>query len=65
MMIAALYVQSDGCYSMLPNVDPWDKKRDARRYSGPFPALTTRAMWLIIVRWGALERSTHLHTGSG
>lgn len=34
-MIAALYVQSDGAYFGLDDVDPWDEKRDARLYDGP------------------------------
>jgi hypothetical protein len=34
-MIAALYVETDGCYFNLRGVDPWDEKRDARKYSGP------------------------------
>jgi hypothetical protein len=38
-MIAALYVQTDGCYFGMPGVDPWDKARDARRYSGPYPVV--------------------------
>lgn len=38
-MIAALYVQSDGCYIGLPDVDPWDKERDARLYNGPWPVV--------------------------
>lgn len=29
--IAALYVQTDGAYYGLENVDPWDEKRDARK----------------------------------
>src|ERR1035437_7825408 len=33
-MIAALFVATDGCYFGLPDVDPWDEKRDARRYPG-------------------------------
>lgn len=36
-MIAALYVVKDGCYYGLPDVDPWDKARDARLYAGPWP----------------------------
>lgn len=31
-MIAALYVASGGCYFGLPDVDPWDEKRDAGTY---------------------------------
>lgn len=34
-MIAALYVETDGTYFGLPNVEPWDAKRDARTYAGP------------------------------
>lgn len=34
-MIAALYVETNGVYSELDNVDMWDEKRDARRYAGP------------------------------
>jgi len=36
-MIAALFVETGGCYFGLPNVDPWDKARDARLYCGPHP----------------------------
>ncbi len=38
-MIAALYVVKDGCYYGLPDVDPWDKERDARLYAGPWPVV--------------------------
>ena len=38
-MIAALYVETDGCYFGLPDVDPWDEARDARRYHGPHPVV--------------------------
>lgn len=38
-MIAALYVQTDGAYFGLPDVDPWDEKRDARLYAGPWPVV--------------------------
>ena len=38
-MIAALYVQTGGAYFDLPNVDPWDETRDARRYHGPHPVV--------------------------
>lgn len=36
-MIAALYVETDGCYFNVPGVDPWDEQRDARLYAGPHP----------------------------
>jgi hypothetical protein len=38
-MIAALFVDNSGCYIGLPDVDPWDKKRDARKYDGPHPVV--------------------------
>lgn len=38
-MIAALYVQSNGVYAGLPNVEPWDEERDARTYAGPHPVI--------------------------
>lgn len=38
-MIAALYVQTNGCYFGLPDVDPWDEPRDARTYAGPWPVV--------------------------
>lgn len=38
-MIAALYVEKDGCYFGLPDVEPWDADRDARRYVGRRPVV--------------------------
>lgn len=38
-MIAALYVATGGCYFGLPDVDPWDRTRDARTYPGPYPVV--------------------------
>lgn len=38
-MIAALYVESGGCYFGVPGVDAWDEARDARRYIGPRPVV--------------------------
>lgn len=48
--IAALFVESDGAYFGLPGVDPWDEKRDARRYSGPYPVVAHPPCQ----RWGAM-----------
>ena len=39
MTVAALYVQTGGCYFGLEGVDPWDKARDARLYAGPHPVV--------------------------
>lgn len=38
-MIAALFVMPNGAYFNLPDVDPWDEKRDARKYDGPYPVV--------------------------
>lgn len=38
-MIAALFVETNGCYYGIADVDPWDKNRDARRYRGPHPVV--------------------------
>jgi hypothetical protein len=37
--IAALYVQTNGAYFNIPEIDPWDEKRDARKYNGPLPII--------------------------
>jgi hypothetical protein len=57
VVIAALYVQTGGCYFGLPDVDPWDKQRDARLYAGP---------WTVVAhppcqRWGKLWAGQPLH----
>lgn len=58
-MISALFVQKNGIYFGLPNVDPWDKSRDARLYSGPHPVVAhppcerwCRLSGLVRARWG-------------
>jgi hypothetical protein len=33
--VAALFVETGGCYFGLDGVDPWDEGRDARLYAGP------------------------------
>lgn len=38
-MIAALYVETDGCYFGRPAIDAWDVSRDARLYAGPHPVI--------------------------
>lgn len=37
--VAALYVETNGCYFGLPGVDAWDQARDARLYAGPHPVV--------------------------
>ena len=51
--VAALYVFPDGPYSSLRGVEPWDEKRDARRYRGPHPVVAHPPC----VRWSVLAYS--------
>jgi len=58
-MIAALFVQKNGVYYGLPNVDPWPEDRDARLYAGPWPVVAhppcsrwCRLAGLVEARWG-------------
>lgn len=37
--IAALFVETNGAYYGLPDVDPWGEVRDARLYDGPCPVV--------------------------
>lgn len=48
--IAALFVQSEGCYSGWPWIDLWDKHRDARNYKGSMPVVAHPPCQL----WGAM-----------
>lgn len=38
-MIAALFIETAGCYTGQANVDAWDIARDARQYAGPWPVV--------------------------
>ncbi|MCC6480308.1 MAG: hypothetical protein IT552_14015 [Sphingomonadaceae bacterium] len=49
-MIAALYVETNGAYFNIEGVDPWDERRDARRYQGPWPTVAHPPCQ----RWGKL-----------
>ncbi len=58
-MIAALFVATNGCYVGLPDVDPWDERRDARKYDGPHAVVAhppcsrwCRLAGLVEARWG-------------
>lgn len=37
--VAALFVETGGCYFDQPGVEPWDEARDARTYVGPHPVV--------------------------
>ena len=39
MIVAALFVETNGCYFNDDRVDPWDIIRDARRYDGDYPVV--------------------------
>lgn len=53
-MIAALFVEAGGPYYGLPDVDPWDKERDARLYRGPWPVVAHPPC----ERWGRYWRGS-------
>lgn len=57
--IAALYVESGGCYFNLPNVDPWDISRDARRFVGPHPVVAHPPCQRWGRYWGGSPRNPH------
>ena len=58
-MIAALFVEKNGIYANLPNIDVWDITRDARNYSGPYPVIAHPPCQL----WGSLAYVNHKRWG--
>lgn len=59
MMVAALYVERNGIYAGLPDVDLWDEARDARNYEGPHPVVAhppctrwCQIAGVVEARWG-------------
>lgn len=48
--VAALFVATDGCYFNLADVDPWDQRKDARLYDGPYPVVAHPPC----ERWGSM-----------
>jgi hypothetical protein len=59
-MVAALYVETNGVYYGLPDVDPWDEARDARLYAGPWPVVAHPPC----ARWGQLANVNHARWGT-
>jgi hypothetical protein len=59
-MIAALYVEKDGAYFGLDDVEPWDEERDARLYAGPWPVVAHPPC----SRWGQLANVNHARYGT-
>jgi len=58
-VIAALYVQENGCYYGIDNVDPWCIDRDARKYNGPYPVVAHPPCQL----WGKMARVNYARWG--
>ncbi len=59
MTIAVLFVQPDGCYNGLFNVDLWPEERDARQYNGPFSVVAHPPCQL----WGNLAAVNYSRWG--
>ena len=58
-MIAALFVQKDGCYYGLDNVSPWCEEMDARLYNGDLPVIAHPPCQL----WGNLAAVNYTRWG--
>lgn len=59
LSVAALYVETSGCYFGLPHVDPWDEPRDARLYAGPYPVVAHPPCQL----WGKFAKVNYVRWG--
>ena len=59
MIVAALFVQPDGCYVGLPGVDAWPEQRDARKYAGPYPVVAHPPCQM----WGAMAYVNYARWG--
>ena len=58
-MIAALFVQPDGCYAGLPHIDAWPEHRDAMKYMGDLPVIAHPPCQL----WGAMAAVNYARWG--
>lgn len=59
MTIAALFVQTDGAYFNLPDIEPWDITRDARKYDGPHAVIAHPPCQL----WGPFAPINYMRWG--
>lgn len=59
MNVAALFVQKDGCYYGLDNIDCWDQERDARLYDGNLPVIAHPPCQL----WGKMANVNYSRWG--
>lgn len=57
--ITALFVQPDGCYKDLDNIDAWDEQRDARLYEGKNPVIAHPPCQ----RWGKMAKVNYSRWG--
>lgn len=57
--VAALYVDPNGVYANLPDVEVWDEARDARLYAGPWPVVAHPPC----ARWSRLAGFTEARFG--
>lgn len=57
--VAALYVETGGCYFGLDGVESWDEARDARKYAGPWPVVAHPPC----DRWHQLSAVNHKRWG--
>lgn len=57
--VAALYVEPNGSYAGLPDVEMWDEARDARLYAGPWPVVAHPPC----ARWSRLAGFTEARFG--
>lgn len=59
MTVAALFVERDGVYAGLEDVEVWDETRDARTYAGPWPVVAHPPC----ARWSRLAGFTEARFG--
>ena len=57
--VAALYVETNGAYYGLSDVDPWDALRDARNYTDVYPVVAHPPCQL----WGRFAKINHARWG--
>ena len=57
--LAALFVDSEGCYSGWPWIDLWDELKDARAYTGILPVIAHPPCQL----WGAMAAVNYARYG--
>ena len=57
--VAALFVQSNGCYSDLSSIDSWPIERDARLYDGSLPVIAHPPCQL----WGKMANVNYARWG--